>query len=266
MGDDPRHDPGRDRHREVGDPLAGATLDAFHGGRFRIVQPRGGHRAGLDALLLAATSGGWGPRGPIRALDMGAGTGLAGLAAADRRPLARVTLAERDPVMLAALRATLALGEAVTGRARIVPVDLTADARTREAALGREAHDHALANPPFNAPGHRTSPDGRRAGAHVMDDGLLEAWCRAAAGALRSGGTLTMILRPASLPALLPAWRGRFGGPALRPVHTRDGSATRLLAHGAKGARAPLAMLPPVHVDRPLARALADGTASVPMA
>ena len=243
------------------------TVDAFHAGRFRRVQPRGGHRAGLDALLLAAATHDRHPRGTFRVLDMGAGTGLAGLATADRHPLARVTLAERDPVMLAAMRATLDLPENVVlaGRARIVPADLAAPAAEREAALGRDAHDHALANPPFNLPSHRSSPDARRAAAHDIDADTLEAWCRAAVAALAPGGTLTVIVRPASLPALLAAWRGRFGGPALLPVHTRDGPATRLLARGAKGARTPLAMLASLRVDDALARALADGTARVAM-
>ena len=245
-------------------PPADPTLDAFHRGRFHLVQPRGGHRAGLDALLLAASVPD-GLAGDV--LDMGAGTGLAGLATADRHPLARVTLAERDPVTLAALRASLDLpGNAgLAARARVVPVDLMAPAASREAALGREAHDHALANPPFNSASHRSSPDARRAGAHDMDGDTLAAWCRAAAAALRPGGSLTMIVRPASLSGLLAAWGGRFGGPALLPVHTREGPATRLLARGAKGARAPLAMLPSLHVNDAFARALADGTAQVAM-
>ncbi|TIV63582.1 MAG: methyltransferase, partial [Mesorhizobium sp.] len=30
------------------------TVDAFHRGRFWLVQPRQGHRAGMDAMMLAA--------------------------------------------------------------------------------------------------------------------------------------------------------------------------------------------------------------------
>lgn len=244
------------------------TIDAFHRCSFRLAQPRGGHRAGLDALLLAATldAGKTGAEREERCLDMGAGTGAVGVAVAAHRLEARVTLAERDPTALAALRETVRLNPALAPRIVVLPVDLAAPGAKREAAgLVPGGYDRALANPPFNGLGHRSSPDARRADAHVMDPDLLDAWCRAAAGALRSGGTLTMILRPASLSDLLAAWTPRFGGPSLRPVHTRPGAATRLLAHGAHGARTPPAMLASLHVDETFARALADGTARVPM-
>jgi tRNA1(Val) A37 N6-methylase TrmN6 len=67
-----------------------ATLDDFLGGRLSAIQPRAGHhRAGLDAVLLAAAvddafSG--------DLVDLGAGTGVAGMAVAARAPAARVTL------------------------------------------------------------------------------------------------------------------------------------------------------------------------------
>lgn len=246
----------------------GFTVDAFHRGAFRLAQPRGGHRAGLDALLLAATlDAGVPSEGRAeRWLDMGAGTGAVGVALAAHRPNAHVTLAERDPTALAALGETVRLNPAFAPRLAVLPVDLTAPGAEREAAgLVPGSYDRALANPPFNGPGHRPSPDARRAEAHVMDAELLDAWCRAAAGALRPGGTLTMILRPASLSDLLAAWTPRFGGPVLRPVHTRPGAATRLLAHGAHGARTPLTMLASLHVDEAFSRALADGTARVEM-
>ena len=244
-------------------PPCAPTVDAFHGGRFCLVQPRDGHRAGLDALLLAAAL----PEGAAGALlDMGAGTGLGGLAAADRNPALRVDLAERDPVMLDVLRATLDLegNAALAARARVLAVDLVAPAAEREArGLRAMGYAHALANPPFNPPAQRPSPDARRAAAHAMAADTLEAWCRAAAHALAPGGTLTMIARPRSLCDLLAAWGGRFGGPALVPVHTREGAATRLLARGTKGARAPLVLLPSLTVDAAMRMALADGTARV---
>ena len=231
------------------------------------MQPRDGHRAGFDALVLAATLSD-GATG--RLLDMGAGTGLVGFAALDRHPALRADLAERDPVMLAALQETLRhpRNGALAPRARVTAVDLATAAAEREGAgLTPGVYAHALANPPFNPAARRPSPDGRRAAAHAMPEGLLDAWCRAAAHALAPGGTLTVILRPESLPALLAAWRGsaggRFGGPTLRPVHTREGAATRLLARGSKGARTPLALRSALHVDAAFRAALADGTARV---
>src|SRR5262245_32922512 len=75
------------------------TLDAFHRGRFWLVQPKGtGHRAGMDAMMLAAAvpsdfSG--------RLADFGAGAGAAGLAVAARCPEAQVVLVENSAEMVA---------------------------------------------------------------------------------------------------------------------------------------------------------------------
>jgi tRNA1(Val) A37 N6-methylase TrmN6 len=54
-----------------------------------------------------------------------------------------------------------------------------------------------------------------------------------------------MIQRAGALTALLPAFAGRFGDLALRPVHPRaDTPAIRLLISGTKGSKAPLHVLP----------------------
>ena len=54
------------------------TRDMFHDAAFEILQPVNGHRAGLDALLLAAAL----PENAEGTVaDLGAGAGTAGLAA-----------------------------------------------------------------------------------------------------------------------------------------------------------------------------------------
>ncbi|MBP0651390.1 methyltransferase, partial [Mycobacterium tuberculosis] len=73
---------------------------------FRVLQPRQGHRAGLDALLLAAAV----PTDATGVLaDFGAGVGVAGLAALTRAPALTAVLVERDPVTAAWARRSLAL-------------------------------------------------------------------------------------------------------------------------------------------------------------
>ena len=57
------------------------TEDAFLGGQLRLRQPRSGHRAGHDAMLLAAATP---ARSGDRVVDFGAGVGAAGLAVARR--------------------------------------------------------------------------------------------------------------------------------------------------------------------------------------
>ena len=69
--------------KEAAAARAGSTDDAFLGGGLRILQPKDGYRAGIDAVLLAAAA-------PVRAgrkervLDVGAGVGVVGLAVARR--------------------------------------------------------------------------------------------------------------------------------------------------------------------------------------
>src|SRR5256885_16815406 len=57
------------------------TEDAFLGGQLRLRQPKSGHRAGHDAMLLAAATP---ARSGDRVIDLGAGIGAAGLAIAKR--------------------------------------------------------------------------------------------------------------------------------------------------------------------------------------
>ena len=247
------------------------SVDAFHRGRFHLVQPRGGHRSGLDALLLAAAV----PSGFAgHAADLGAGAGAAGLAVLSRCPEAHLTLVERDPVMLDCARLTLALTENqhLASRAKILDADvgLTGPARIA-AGLADAQFDVALMNPPFNDPSDRVTPDALRKAAHVMDDGLFEAWIRTAAAIVRPGGTLALIARPESLGDILTALGRRFGGPEIILVYPRpDQPAIRLILRATKGSKARPTFLPPLVLrdasgSQPTDRAqrLSDGLAAL---
>ncbi|MGH7185899.1 MAG: methyltransferase, partial [Pseudomonadota bacterium] len=70
----------------------GATsTDDFLGGRIAVIQPRRGHRAGSDAVFLAASVP---ARSGERVLDVGAGVGVAGLCLLARVPGVEVTAVE----------------------------------------------------------------------------------------------------------------------------------------------------------------------------
>src|ERR1700755_1677292 len=84
------------------------TDDAFLGGQLRLRQPTSGHRAGHDAILLAAATS---ARSGDRVVDFGAGVGAAGLALATRMPGIQITLVEIDEAM-----AELARGNAASNR------------------------------------------------------------------------------------------------------------------------------------------------------
>lgn len=223
------------------------TLDAFHRGGFVLVQPRRGHRAGLDAMLLGACA----PKGFAgRLADLGAGVGAAGLSVAARVAAARVVLVEREPQMLAHARLTLdhPANAHLAGRAELVAADVTLTGKARrDAGLADHAFDFVLMNPPFNEAADRASPDALRRAAHVMEDGLFERWLRTASAILRPRGGLALIARPQSLREILAALEGRFGGARILPVHPRpDAPAIRILLRATRGSRAGLSLLPPL--------------------
>ncbi len=68
------------------------TEDGFLGGQLRLRQPKSGHRAGHDAILLAAATS---AQAGHKVVDFGSGVGTAGLALA-RRVLRCVPDAGRD--------------------------------------------------------------------------------------------------------------------------------------------------------------------------
>lgn len=240
-------------------PEPSLSQDAFWRGAFHLVQPRkGAYRSGLDALLVAS---GVAADASGHALDMGAGAGAIGFAAASRAPALRIVLAEKTAEMAACARAGLALAEnsRLAGRVSIVEADLLAPRDVREAAgLSDGSFDHVLSNPPFYPPGHRASPAPlRREALSMPDDAFLARWLHVAAALSRHGACFLCIVAPACLPALLSAMDGRFGAVGLLPVHARAGTpATRLLVAARRGSRAPLRVLPA------LSLADADGAAT----
>ena len=73
--------------------LGETTEDAFLGGALRLRQPKSGHRAGHDAMLLAAATL---ARPGDRVVEFGAGVGAAGLALKKREGAVDLVLVEVD--------------------------------------------------------------------------------------------------------------------------------------------------------------------------
>lgn len=238
------------------DKAGGDTVDAFHRGRFYLAQPAGrGHRAGLDAMLLAAAV----PQNfDGRLADLGAGAGGAGLAVASRCGKAQVTLVEIDAFMADYARRTLTLPQnaRLSARCAVLMADARLSGRGRAAAgLADNAYDCVIMNPPFNPPAGKASPDPLRRVAHVMPHGEFESWVRSAAAILRPGGMLAVIARPEMLQEMLDAFQGRFGALELKAIHPRaNRPAIRLVLRGVSGSRKPLAILPPLVLHEMMGR------------
>jgi tRNA1(Val) A37 N6-methylase TrmN6 len=213
------------------------TEDAFLGGQLRLRQPKSGHRAGHDAMLLAAATA---ARPGDRVVDLGAGVGAAGLAVAKRAAGIKLVLVEIDAAL-----ADLARGNAAANAipAEVVVLDVTSAADSFAAAgLAPDSVDVVLMNPPFNdSARHRASPDRGREAAHVATASTLDGWIHAARRILKSGGALTMIWRADGLAEVLAALDRGFGSLAILPVHGDvKAPAIRVLIRAIKGGKAPM--------------------------
>ncbi|WP_246785168.1 methyltransferase [Bradyrhizobium sp. S69] len=215
---------------------AECTEDAFLGGQLRLRQPRSGHRAGHDAMLLAAAT----PAQPgHRVVDFGAGVGAAGLAVARRVADIRLVLVEIDAA-LAQLARGNASSNAIVADTIVLDVSAGIEAFTA-AGLAPDSADVVLMNPPFNDPArHRASPDKAREIAHVATEATLDTWIHAARRTLKSGGALTLIWRADGIAEVLAALDRGFGSLAILPVHGEPSApAIRLIIRAIKGGRAP---------------------------
>ena len=225
---------------------AGRT-DAFLDGRLHLRQAAHGHRAGTDALLLAAAAPG---DFSGFAIDVGAGVGAAGLALAVTRPHASIALLEKDPGHAACARANL-LENGLTGRGFVAEADLVSPISRRTAGLNEESAGLVLTNPPFFDPDHvRLSPDPAKRRAHAMPtvgpDALVD-WIAAALALVAPSGMFILIHRPEALTVILNSLNRRVGAITLLPVHPRrEARASRILLRGTKGSRAPLGIAPPL--------------------
>ncbi len=221
------------------------TEDPFLGGRLLFRQPQRGHRAGTDAILLAAAA----PAEILGlALDVGAGVGVAGLALAKLRPQITLGLIENDPFAAALARDNLSLN-GVDGRGHVCEADVLSPASLRAAGLVAGSAQLVITNPPFLDPARSrlASHSGKRT-AHAMPwagPGPLAAWISACMALLEDGGLFLMIHRPEALVEILASVSSQAGAITLLPIQPRaEKPAVRILLRGKKGSRGPLTIAP----------------------
>lgn len=241
--------------------------DAFLGGRLLLRQPRQGHRAGSDAVLLAAAA----PADVAGlVLDVGSGVGAAGLALAAVRPGITFGLIENDPPLAALARDNVAANPC-GAQGMVFEADvLDADAR-RTAGLADASAALVITNPPFlDASKIRVSPHKGKETAHVLAPGVtLDDWVAACLALLADGGQFLMIHRPEALPEILDALADRAGNIVLKPIAPQaDRAAVRLLVSARKGRRGPLTLASPFILHEgnrftPIAEAVHRGEALI---
>jgi tRNA1(Val) A37 N6-methylase TrmN6 len=218
-------------------PQMDVTTDGMLGGRLRIIQPKVGYRAGVDAALLAAAC----TAAPgSRVIEAGCGVGGALLAAAARRPYAHFVGIEIDPAAVAIGRANVVANDMVE-RVCVLQGDVAAPFTD----LGQPAFDGAMANPPFfDDPGALRGPLPSKTRAWISREGLA-AWIAFLTRAVREGGDVTLIHRADRLGDLLSLLSVKCGSIQVRPIHPFvDAPAKRVLVRAVKSGKGPFRLLP----------------------
>ena len=187
------------------------TEDRLLDGRVVLRQPRGGFRAAIDSVLLAAATP---ANDGATVLEPGAGVGTASLCLAARVPGCRITGLEIQPELVALAEGNIRLNGAENNVAAIA-----GDLMSPPAHLSQGGFDHVMMNPPFLAAGRVHAPaDPSRAAAHVEGAARLADWIEFALDMLRPKGSMTLIHRADRLDEAMAALAGVAGGIVVFPL------------------------------------------------
>lgn len=207
---------------------ADITHDRFLDGAVTVVQPAKGYRAGMDAVLLAASLA---AREGESIAEAGCGAGTALLCAAHRLSVCSFSGFERNAEALALARAGVA-ANACQQRVTLVEHDVG----ERPAEL-ENRFDQSFCNPPFFERGAVRAPSPDRQAAYLADT-PLKAWILFLHHITRPGGRMTMIHRAAALGELLELLGPRTGEIEILPVRPAPGAAAgRVIVRARKGLR-----------------------------
>lgn len=205
------------------------TCNDFLNGRLSIRQPASGYRAGVDAVILAASV-------PAKAgqsvLELGCGVGTAILCLGARVPDLSLSAVEIQPDM-----AELAHQNGVANGQNLSV--LTADLTALPDDIKQRLFDHVLANPPYFDRNSSTRSARTNREIAMGEQTPLDLWVATAARRLAPGGYASFIHRIERLPELLMAIDGRLGSIQVLPLAPRQGRDPGLvLLRARKGGRA----------------------------
>lgn len=212
--------------------------DTMLGGRVRLLQGRGGYRAAIDPVLLAAsiaaTSG-------QNVLELGSGGGAAALCLAARAPGVAITGLEMQTDLVDLARRSADLN-GLGGRVRFIVGDLLSP--PVEIVAG--SFDHVMGNPPYLAvdSGH-PPPDRGKAMANVEGAATLAHWIDSAIAMVRSKGGVSIIHRADRVDEIIACMHGKLGAITIMPLWPAVGKvAKRVIVQGRKGVSTPAMILP----------------------
>ena len=205
------------------------------GGKVTLAQPVNGYRAGMDAVMLAASV----PAAQEdRVIDVGCGAGAVACCIA-ARTAAHVTALDKNPEMVALARANadandLTHFDALHGNIGDKLPDL------------RQKFNHVATNPPYGEQGANTpSALEQKAWSNLESDVELKAWLQGCFVLLKPKGTLTLIHRADRIDDILRALHYDFGGVTLFPLFPYAGApAKRVIVRAAKQSRNGAVILP----------------------
>ena len=221
-------------------PVAGdESLDAFMGGRLRLIQSRSGYRFSIDAILLArfVTV----KPGDV-VLDLGTGCGVMLLILLLTRPVAR-TYGIEIQAELASQAARNAALNGFTERMAVIRGDI------RHCPLAPGSADVVIVNPPYRRPlSGRINPDPRRAIARHELLASLSDILASSVKLLRDRGRLALVYPAARLGELLGQLARRNLEPKRLQLHHpgKASDANLVLVEAARGARPGLRIHPPI--------------------
>lgn len=213
------------------------TIDTtLLGGRVKLLQPKLGFHASIDAVFLAAAVHA-GHEGEM--LDIGCGVGSVGLSVLERLPRLKLTAIDVQPELVALASQNAALN----GRDKTTRF-VSGDFRT-EKTIQDNTFGIVVMNPPYQEAGtHTPSPTRNKALSHGEEasGATLEEWVKYAHRKLKQGGDLFMIHRADRVDDIVVTLTARrwFGSLVIFPLYSKQGEdAKRVIVRARKERFAP---------------------------
>ncbi|MEE8296016.1 MAG: methyltransferase [Sphingomonadales bacterium] len=220
------------------------SVDDFLGGLVRLIQLEKGYRAGMDAVLLAASIK---ANSSDKVLDLGTGTGGVAICLAARCPGVVIDGLEIQENLIELAVQNVVLND-FAERIKIHQGSILEN----PAVVPENYYDHVFANPPYLEGGAvNHSPSKTKDLAHFgANDASIEDWVKFALSRVKNKGTLTFIFRADRVDELLSALHRRAGEAVIFPLWPRAGEvAKRVIVQARKGLHGGATLAPglPLH-------------------